>query len=64
MKKLLNIYYTAIRPVEQAFKYNELRQHEVTGEEKNGVRLRGAYTPVRVRRTHTGTHTYTQDCAE
>ncbi len=31
MKKLLNIYHTAIKPVEQAFKYNELRQHEVTG---------------------------------
>lgn len=31
MRKLLNIYHTAIRPVEQAFKYNELRQHEVTG---------------------------------
>ncbi|XP_051940808.1 sarcalumenin-like [Hippocampus zosterae] len=30
MKKLLNIYHTAIKPVEQAFKYNELRQHEVT----------------------------------
>ena len=32
MKKLLNIYHTAIKPVEQAYKYNELRQHEVTGE--------------------------------
>nr|XP_046263663.1 cardiomyopathy-associated protein 5-like [Scatophagus argus] len=30
MKKLLNIYHTAIKPMEQAFKYNELRQHEVT----------------------------------
>nr|XP_061792045.1 uncharacterized protein LOC133581961 [Nerophis lumbriciformis] len=30
MTKLLNIYHTAIKPVEQAFKYNELRQHEVT----------------------------------
>ncbi|XP_061625438.1 uncharacterized protein LOC133476288 isoform X1 [Phyllopteryx taeniolatus] len=30
MKKLLNIYHTAIKPVEQVFKYNELRQHEVT----------------------------------
>lgn len=30
MKKLLDIYHTAIKPVEQAFKYNELRQHEVT----------------------------------
>uniref|UniRef100_A0A8C2WDA6 Sarcalumenin n=1 Tax=Cyclopterus lumpus TaxID=8103 RepID=A0A8C2WDA6_CYCLU len=32
MKKLLNIYHAAIQPMEQAFKYNELRQHEVTGE--------------------------------
>lgn len=31
MKKLLDIYHTAIKPVEQAYKYNELRQHEVTG---------------------------------
>lgn len=31
MKKLLDIYHTAIKPMEQAFKYNELRQHEVTG---------------------------------
>ncbi|XP_054635046.1 sarcalumenin-like isoform X2 [Dunckerocampus dactyliophorus] len=30
VKKLLNIYHTAIQPVEQAYKYNELRQHEVT----------------------------------
>ncbi|KAF7223758.1 sarcalumenin [Nothobranchius furzeri] len=30
IKKLLNIYHTAIKPMEQAFKYNELRQHEVT----------------------------------
>ncbi|KAK2815884.1 hypothetical protein Q5P01_026351 [Channa striata] len=30
MKKLLNIYHTAIKPVEQAYKYNELRQHAVT----------------------------------
>ncbi|KAI3352941.1 hypothetical protein L3Q82_019521, partial [Scortum barcoo] len=30
MKKLLNIYHTAIKPVELAYKYNELRQHEVT----------------------------------
>ncbi|XP_034397122.1 sarcalumenin [Cyclopterus lumpus] len=30
MKKLLNIYHAAIQPMEQAFKYNELRQHEVT----------------------------------
>ncbi|XP_034044775.1 sarcalumenin-like isoform X2 [Thalassophryne amazonica] len=29
-KKLLSIYYSAIRPMEQAYKYNELRQHEVT----------------------------------
>ncbi|KAM9313995.1 sarcalumenin [Pholidichthys leucotaenia] len=30
IKTLLNIYNKAIKPVEQAFKYNELRQHEVT----------------------------------
>lgn len=30
MKKLLSIYHTAIKPMEQAYKYNELRQHEVT----------------------------------
>ncbi|XP_062420673.1 sarcalumenin-like [Pungitius pungitius] len=30
MKKLLHIYHTAIKPMEQAYKYNELRQHEVT----------------------------------
>ncbi|XP_029917547.1 sarcalumenin [Myripristis murdjan] len=30
MKKLLDIYHTAIKPLEQIYKYNELRQHEVT----------------------------------
>ncbi|XP_028307918.1 sarcalumenin [Gouania willdenowi] len=30
MKTLLNIYHKAIKPMEEAFKYNELRQHEVT----------------------------------
>ncbi|CAJ1053208.1 uncharacterized protein LOC121604182 [Xyrichtys novacula] len=30
MEKLLSIYHTAIKPMEQAYKYNELRQHEVT----------------------------------
>ncbi|KAF3687402.1 Sarcalumenin Precursor [Channa argus] len=30
MKKLLNIYHTAIKPMEQAYKYKELRQYEVT----------------------------------
>ncbi|AWP05990.1 putative sarcalumenin-like [Scophthalmus maximus] len=30
MKKLLNSYHSAIKPMEQAYKYNELRQHEVT----------------------------------
>ncbi|XP_069386920.1 LOW QUALITY PROTEIN: sarcalumenin [Paralichthys olivaceus] len=33
MKKLLDIYRTAIKPMEQAYKYNELRQHEVTDSE-------------------------------
>uniref|UniRef100_A0A3Q3FFI8 Sarcalumenin n=1 Tax=Labrus bergylta TaxID=56723 RepID=A0A3Q3FFI8_9LABR len=30
MKTLLSTYHNAIKPMEQAFKYNELRQHEVT----------------------------------
>uniref|UniRef100_UPI0037E8AB09 sarcalumenin-like n=1 Tax=Semicossyphus pulcher TaxID=241346 RepID=UPI0037E8AB09 len=30
MKKLLSVYHNAIKPMEQAYKYNELRQHEVT----------------------------------
>ncbi|XP_037545593.1 sarcalumenin isoform X2 [Nematolebias whitei] len=30
VKKLLSVYHTAIKPMEQAFKYNELRQHELT----------------------------------
>ncbi|XP_041838095.1 sarcalumenin-like [Melanotaenia boesemani] len=30
IKTVLNIYHKAIKPMEQAFKYNELRQHEVT----------------------------------
>ena len=39
MKKLLNIYHTAIKPMEDAFKYNELRQHEVTGKSASCWRL-------------------------
>ena len=31
MKQLQHIYHSAIKPLEQAYKYNELRQHEVTG---------------------------------
>ncbi|MEQ2205863.1 hypothetical protein XENOCAPTIV_016510 [Xenoophorus captivus] len=30
IKRLLNIYHKAIKPMEQVFRYNELRQHEVT----------------------------------
>ncbi|MEQ2170456.1 hypothetical protein GOODEAATRI_000455, partial [Goodea atripinnis] len=30
IKRLLNIYHKAINPMEQVFRYNELRQHEVT----------------------------------
>uniref|UniRef100_A0A3Q1EXR7 Sarcalumenin n=2 Tax=Acanthochromis polyacanthus TaxID=80966 RepID=A0A3Q1EXR7_9TELE len=30
VKTLLNIYHKSIKPLEEAFKYNELRQHEVT----------------------------------
>uniref|UniRef100_A0A3Q2UCK6 Sarcalumenin n=1 Tax=Fundulus heteroclitus TaxID=8078 RepID=A0A3Q2UCK6_FUNHE len=30
IKRLLDIYHKAIKPMEQVFRYNELRQHEVT----------------------------------
>lgn len=30
IKRLLNIYHKSIKPMEQVFRYNELRQHEVT----------------------------------
>uniref|UniRef100_A0A3P8VW30 Sarcalumenin n=1 Tax=Cynoglossus semilaevis TaxID=244447 RepID=A0A3P8VW30_CYNSE len=30
MKQLLDIYHTAIKPMEEAYKYNELKQYEVT----------------------------------
>ncbi|KAM4751359.1 sarcalumenin [Anableps anableps] len=30
IKRLLNVYRKSIKPMEQVFKYNELRQHEVT----------------------------------
>ncbi|XP_068177870.1 sarcalumenin [Antennarius striatus] len=30
LRKLLSIYHSNIKPMEQVFKYNELRQHEVT----------------------------------
>ncbi|XP_066509472.1 sarcalumenin-like isoform X1 [Hoplias malabaricus] len=33
LKKLQNIYHTAIKPMEQAYKYKELRQHEVSDAE-------------------------------
>jgi len=32
LKKLQHVYNTAIKPLENAYKYNELRQHEVSGE--------------------------------
>lgn len=32
LKKLQHVYHTAIKPLENAYKYNELRQHEVSGE--------------------------------
>lgn len=38
MKTLLNIYHKSIKPMEQAFKYNELRQHEVTGNSSQASR--------------------------
>ena len=31
MKKLLSIYHGAIKPMENAYKYNEMRQHQVSG---------------------------------
>ncbi|CAL8355920.1 unnamed protein product [Boreogadus saida] len=30
MKKLLSIYHSAIKPMENAYKYNEMRQHQVS----------------------------------
>ncbi|XP_076149242.1 sarcalumenin isoform X3 [Alosa pseudoharengus] len=33
LKKLKHIYHSAIKPMEQAYKYNELRQHEVSDAE-------------------------------
>ncbi|KAL6461963.1 hypothetical protein MHYP_G00301080 [Metynnis hypsauchen] len=33
LKKLQHIYHTAIKPMEQAYKYKELRQHEVSDAE-------------------------------
>ncbi|XP_030638719.1 sarcalumenin [Chanos chanos] len=33
LKKLQHIYHTAIKPMEKAYKYNELRQHEVSDAE-------------------------------
>lgn len=32
VKKLQHVYHTAIKPLEEAYKYKELRQHEVSGE--------------------------------
>jgi hypothetical protein len=31
LQKLRKIYHSAIKPMEQAYKYNELRQHEISG---------------------------------
>lgn len=31
LERLRKIYHTSIRPMEQAYKYNELRQHEISG---------------------------------
>ncbi|XP_077082861.1 uncharacterized protein LOC143736134 isoform X1 [Siphateles boraxobius] len=33
LKKLQHVYHTAIKPLENAYKYNELRQHEVSDAE-------------------------------
>lgn len=35
LQRLRKIYHNAIRPMEQAYKYNELRQHEITGRKSN-----------------------------
>lgn len=39
MKKLQHIYHSAIKPMETAYKYNELRAHEVTGSLSNHLAL-------------------------
>lgn len=31
LQRLRKIYHTSIKPLEQSYKYNELRQHEITG---------------------------------
>lgn len=31
IQKLRKIYHSSIKPMEQAYKYNELRQHEISG---------------------------------
>ncbi len=31
LQRLRKIYHSSIRPMEQAYKYNELRQHEISG---------------------------------
>lgn len=31
LKKLQHVYNSAINPLEKAYRYNELRQHEVSG---------------------------------
>lgn len=31
LERLRKIYHTSIKPMEQAYKYNELRQHEISG---------------------------------
>lgn len=31
LERLRKIYHSSIKPMEQAYKYNELRQHEISG---------------------------------
>ena len=31
LQRLRKIYHSSIKPLEQSYKYNELRQHEITG---------------------------------
>lgn len=31
LQRLRKIYHSSIKPLEQSYRYNELRQHEITG---------------------------------
>lgn len=36
LQRLRKIYHSSIKPLEQSYKYNELRQHEITGTVSQG----------------------------